>query len=99
MAAEHIKEQYVKQIETASKDLQSAVKKLKEYQKDTKEWKTQFMKCEVAHEHYMVLVKGFDTEYNKQFKDKSAPNAMIALRERVKTQNVAVNFSWALVKK
>lgn len=98
MAADHIKEPYVKQIEESSHAFQEAIKALPK-DKNSKEWKTQFDKCGIQLEHYQTLVKGFDDEFAKTYKNKSAPNEMLKLQERVKKQNVAVNFTKALLKK
>ncbi len=103
MAAEHLKEQYIGQIEASSHAFQEAVKSLhnleKKHGKDSKEWKTQLAKSEVQLEHYQILVKGFDDEFKKKFKDKIAPDDMLKLQERVKKQNVTVNFTKASMKK
>lgn len=103
MAAEHLKEQYVGQIEESSHAFQTAVKSLHELGKkpgkDSKEWKTQLSKSEVQLEHFQILVKGFDDEFKKKFKEKIAPDDMLKLQERVKKQNVAVNFIKASMKK
>lgn len=95
MSKDHVSEQYVKQIETSAKDFLTAMKKLDLEVHDSPKWKTQSLKCKVAHEHFEVLVEGFDKEYKKT----SAPDKTLKeLNARVGKAEKSISIEAGIAK-
>lgn len=98
MPADHVSEQYVKQIETAAKDFLTAMKKLNG---DSglvggEKWKAQLPKCGIAHEHFEVLKDGFEKEY----KTVKAPDSKLKqLDGRVDKAEKSISIEAELLKK